>query len=67
MSDDWHWTSTELAQITTEASAAGTAQALHSLAEHLRENPDTVLIGLWSTGFGEPHEFVFQVVLETGE
>lgn len=56
-------TTAEIRHVTIPASAAETAEMLRGLADRLDREPETVLIGMWNTGFGEPWEFTFQVVL----
>ncbi len=35
---------------------------IHEVAEFFERNPNNVLIGMWSTGFGQPWEITLQVV-----
>ena len=57
-------TTTRLEQVTVPACARSTAVFLRELADRIEAREgDDILIGLWSTGFGGPDEFCFQVVL----
>lgn len=56
----------EVHSMTVPASPFDVARALRSIADHI-EREDLCLIGLWSTGFGEPVDAVIQYVVERDE
>lgn len=47
----------------TPAAPSSVAEGLRYIAD-LIEREQLCLIGLWSTGFGEPHEAALQVVVD---
>lgn len=55
---------TQTETITVPATPEGVASALRDIAGAI-EDHDLCLIGLWSTGFGEPHEAVIQVTFDS--